>query len=100
MIKQISYIYLTLQTNLLANQKEDFKFLTNFDSHAAWLILIVIDQDVYTEVQSEGTKIQEAEASGSSNRIKYIAYQLNYRKTAVMESLKQSSYTKWSDSGL
>ena len=59
-----------------------------------------MDQDVYTEVQSEGTRIQEAEAKGSSNWIKYIADQLNYRKTAVMESPKQSSYTKWSDSGL
>ena len=40
----------------------------------------VAEQDVHLGVQSEGTKIQEAEASESLNRIKYEAEQLNYRK--------------------
>ena len=36
-------------------------------------LLAVMEQEVHPEVPSKGTEIQEIEASGSRNRIKYEA---------------------------
>ena len=46
----------------------------------------VTKQDVHPEIQSEGTRIQQTRASGSLNRIKNEANQLNYRKQLQWKS--------------